>query len=137
MAPDGYSLLSDTVLHDCYRLDNIVPESTAAMYSLYSGTPGISVNAEFFGAAGNQASLLGPNTPPIRWDVTYSINATNPTYPSYSLQYNHTCYPAFEAYIGSQFVYGYKPWSNNAIFVSGCLLGAIPHVTGTAIGAVQ
>jgi hypothetical protein len=95
------------------------------------------VNAEFFGQAGNQATFLGPNTPPIYWDVTFSISTSNPAYPAYSLQYTHTCYPAFEAYIGSQLVYGYKPSPNNWFYVANCLAGIIPHVTGTVVGAVQ
>ena|ERR1700685_371589 len=59
IAPNGYTLISDTVLHDCHLLDNIVGESIANMNSAYSGTPGTGVNANFYGSAGTRRRLLG------------------------------------------------------------------------------
>ncbi|MGA8028284.1 MAG: hypothetical protein WB992_14165 [Bryobacteraceae bacterium] len=62
------------------------------------------------------------------------MSTTTYAKPTYSFDYTHSCYPGFEAYIGSQFVYGYKPPSNNSVYVALCLGFTVGDVIGTTSG---
>ena len=84
----------------------------------------------------DQTSDLGTLTPGLGYNVTYAINTANSYVPASTFDYSHKCYPAYEAYIGSQQVYGYKPTHNDPATVTVCLAGGL-SVTGSTIGAVN
>jgi len=85
----------------------------------------------------DQTSDLGQNTPGLGYNVTYIIATnSNPAIPAYSFNYSHKCYPAYEAYIGTQQIYGYCPLNNNPFYISGCLFGGL-IITGSTVGAAQ
>ena len=130
VAPDGYTLREDGALHDCHYTDNVFLESNSDMHLSLSGGSGI-IHANFWGSAKDEASDLGSATPGTDWNVTYTINAaSNPVTPGYTIEYTHECYPAYEAYIGTQRVYGYKQNSNSAITLASCLSG-VGQVVGS------
>lgn len=136
IAPDGYTLYSDSVLHDCHYTDNVVYEQTYDMHSSTGGGNG-TVNTHLWGSCTDLASNAQSWAPGIDWDFVVSINtASNPSIPAYSVTYHHDCYPAHELFIGTQFVYGYKPTSNSSGTVAGCLAGFAP-VSGTTVGTVN
>jgi hypothetical protein len=92
------------------------------------------MSARFYGGAADPVSAFP--APQTNWDVTVSIATINPVFPSYTVQYSHNCYPAFEVYIGSQQIYGFMPSGNNPFLdIIPCLLG-IGQITGQSIGTV-
>lgn len=135
LAPDGYTLQQDYVLHDCHFTDDVFQEDSSQMSGSVHGASG-SVTTNFYGSVNDQTSDLGTETPGLGYNVTYTINtASNPAIPAYTLDYSHKCYPAYEAYIGSQQVYGYMPLSNSPAYVTACLVGGLV-ISGSTIGAV-
>jgi hypothetical protein len=136
LAPDGFTLYSDYVYHDCHYTDNVFKEDNSHMSGSAQGGSG-SVTVNFYGDVNDQISDLGQNTPGLGYNVTYIIATnSNPAIPAYSFNYSHKCYPAYEAYIGTQQIYGYRPLSNNPFYISGCLFGGL-IITGSTVGAVQ
>lgn len=136
LAPDGYTLVGDANYNDCHLTDKVVPGIIAANVLVQSGGFGV-VSAELYGDATNMATTYPQLTPSITWDFNYTINAaSNPTFPAWTLQYTHDCYPAHEVYIGAQLIYGFKPTSNSPANVGLCLAGVNP-VSGSSIGTVN
>lgn len=133
---DGYTLRGDYVYGDCHLTDYVKQGSVDANTIVNSGGYGI-VNAELVANGTNVATTFPDWTPPFHYDFTYTINAvSNPSIPAWTLQYNHKCFPAYEAYIGTQLVYGYKPKHYDAATISYCLAGGGP-VNGSALGTVN
>jgi hypothetical protein len=95
-----------------------------------------SVTKNFYGTVNDQTSDLGTLTPGLGYNITYYITTSNPLIPAYTFDYSHKCCPAYEAYIGSQQIYGYKPSYNDPISLSFCLESGL-LVNGTAIGTVN
>ena len=133
---DGYTLQEDTIYGDCHFADFVLKESSANQYADISGGGG-DVSVRFHGFSGNQTTTFPATTPPIDWDITISLDTmANPVYPAYTVNYNHDCFPAHEAYVGTQRVYGYRPQRSNAVYIGYCLAGGSP-VTGSTIGTIN
>jgi len=47
----------------------------------------------------------------------------NPASPAYTFEYTHDCFPAHEAYIGTQRIYGFMPNDDQWGHISACLAG--------------
>ena len=133
--PDGYTLTSDAILNDCHYTDKVVKEPSTNMHVSVSGG-GSTVHANFYGSATDLATAAQSWAPSLDWNVTYTISTANPVIPAYTIEYTHDCYPAHEAYIGTQLVYGYKPSSNGAFAVGTCLAG-LGQISGATIGTVN
>jgi hypothetical protein len=136
LASDRYSLIGDGVLNDCHLTDQVKPGSISGNTAISGG--GGTIQANLYGSATNMATTWGPYaTPSINWNVTYSINAvSNPSYPAYTFSYTHDCFPAYEAYIGTQQIYGFKPSNYSASTIGYCLAGGSP-VQSATIGTVN
>lgn len=135
LAPDGYTLIGDNVYSDCHLTDTVMLESNSSMYVSVSGSQG-TVTTNFYGSAQDATTILGSNTPSTDWNVTFTISTSNPAFPAYTVNYTHDCYPAYEAYIGTQLVYGFKPSSNSRATIVACLAGAF-QIQGSTIGTVN
>jgi hypothetical protein len=66
----------------------------------------------------------------IVWNMFVSIDDSNPTVPTASVNYTHTCYPGHIVKVNGTVVYSYQPTTNNSIYYAGCLTGVLPAVTG-------
>src|SRR5207245_3375116 len=77
LAPDGVTLYEDSVLQDCYQLDNRSFASTSDMHIDISGDAGARYSqAHFYGGAGNP--LTPPSlTPDISWDFYVRVSKSN------------------------------------------------------------
>jgi FAD/FMN-containing dehydrogenase len=135
LASDGYTLRTDTVYHDCHYTDDVFKEDNSQMFGSISGGGG-SVTTNFYGTVNDQTSDLGTLTPGLGYNVTYSISTGNPAFPAYTFDYSHKCYPAYEAYVGAQRIYGYKPSFNDPVDISYCLAGGLV-ISGATIGTVN
>jgi hypothetical protein len=139
-APDGYTLIGDSVYNDCHLTDKIVPGSIDPYpnsgYSVSGGSG--SVTANIWVSSTNMATKRGPDlTPSINWNVTYTIDAaSNPAIPTWTLEYTHDCFPAYEMYIGAQLLYRFTPTDNSARYIAFCLAG-VNQVQDTKIGTVN
>jgi hypothetical protein len=119
---DGTYLMEDTVLHDCYLLDNVGQESTNGMRVDFASYVGQSVTTHMYGFAYNP--LTPPDlTPSIDWDYWVTISAANPSSPQYSLSATHDCFPAWEAYIGATPIDNYWPVNSAPATIAYCLSG--------------
>ena len=135
LAADGYTLMSDTALHDCHYTDDIFRESNSQMSGSVKGGSG-SVTTNFYGTVNDLTSDLYTVTPGLGYNVTYTISTANPAIPAYTFQYSHKCYPAYEAYIGGQRIYGYMPSHNDPASITLCLAGGLT-VSNETIGTVN
>ncbi len=128
-SPKNGSTLSsgdeDGVADDCYLWN----ESGQADYS--GLTYSIDNNGELV-YLGNSSNPLEPGIAPIFWSITTSIDTSNPSQPTATVSYEHTCYPAHQVKIGSTInpVYSYTPPSNDLLYITGCLAFGAGHVSG-------
>jgi hypothetical protein len=131
---DGQTLKQDAVLHDCYLLDNWGRASFTNMHVAVSGSAP-SISANFYAGISNPVSPPGV-TPDINWNITIAINTTNPITPSYTVNYTHDCYPAYEVFHGAQPLYGYKPPGHNPLTnLAPCLYG-FGQIVGSTAGTI-
>lgn len=124
LAPNGVTLYEDSVLHDCYKLDDRGYASTSDMHIDIAGSAASKfATARMYGSAGNPLTPPGV-TPNINWDVTVQVSKANPMVPTYSILFTHDCFPAFEVYVGSQRIHEWTPTGYNPITdIAYCLSG--------------
>jgi hypothetical protein len=135
LAPDGYTLIGDDILHDCHLTDDRLKETNLGMHVDTNGGGGEAL-VHFYGSALN-ATTWPVTADPIDWDATLTINTgSNPASPAWTFSYTHDCFPAFEAYIGSQRIYDWKPTSYQWVNIGACLHGYNQRV-GSKNGNVQ
>lgn len=135
VSPDGMSLLEDTVLHDCYLLDDRGQEQNYGLQIDLASYGAQSVTTHIYGSAGNP--LTPPAlTPTIDWDYWLTISTVNPVSPQYSISGSHDCFPAWEAYIGYMPVDQYWPSDYSPATITYCLSG-FGSVTVNSSGTVQ
>lgn len=85
-----------------------------------------------YGTAANPLN----STLDIDWDYTVNFNLANPSQPTYSLTVTHDCFPAHEAYIGSQTVYTFTPAASSMSQIGTCLAG-FGQIAAVRSGGVQ
>ncbi|HLI83862.1 MAG TPA: hypothetical protein VKV17_08085 [Bryobacteraceae bacterium] len=120
IAPNGQTLYKDTVLHDCYLLDNQGQASSTGMSVNVTQPQSNVMTANFNASIGNPLEPPG-FTPTITWGAAVQVSQTNPNAPTYAVSGAATCYPAFEVYIDGQLIYGYTPPSNSVGYLAACL----------------
>lgn len=137
LSPGG-ELLNDSVLHDCYRLDN---QGFASIGGMNIGISGNSTtraaSAHMYGAANNPLVPAPYPSPRIDWDVTVTVSKAVPTSPQYTVQVRHDCYPAHEVYIGKQLIHDWTPPSNSIFYIANCLGGFDQVVSGPKSGPIN
>jgi hypothetical protein len=114
----------------CQALTNSMPSPT---YSFNLQNSAGTVN--FVGSAKDP---LEPQTlsPSISWNLTVTINESNPAAPTAQVYGTHTCYPAHNVKVNGTVVYDsqanyHMPAYNNVAYLAGCLSGMIsPVVVG-------
>lgn len=120
LAPDGFTLLQDTVLHDCYELDNVVQESWYDQQLAVTGlSPGV-VTANMYGSGSDLAAITGSLSPSIDYNFTITLNSNQN---QATVAYTHDCYPAYELYVSNTLIYGRLPPVNSPTYLSFCLAG--------------
>jgi hypothetical protein len=123
----------DNIQYDCKYWNDKGQASTNSMgpgdltfsWNLANNTS--SVN--FQGAAANPLEL----SPPLTWNLTVTINESNPSAPTAQVSGTHTCYPAHTIKVNGTVVYdsfaAYGiPESNNLVYLAKCLSGKFPPV---------
>ena len=118
----------DGVPNDCSLWHAADQEGTNRMNSAKSAGNGVRV----YGAAANPLNSLLD----INWDYTVNFNVANPSQPTYSLTVTHDCFPAHEAYIGSQTVYTFTPAASSMSQIGTCLAG-FGQIAAVRSGGVQ
>ncbi|MFI5247161.1 MAG: hypothetical protein ACHQWV_01235, partial [Nitrospirales bacterium] len=66
----------------------------------------------------------------IAWDMSITIDTSNPHSPTATVSYNHTCYPAHQVKVNGTPVYSYNPPSDTVDFQTKCLLLHLGTVSG-------
>ncbi len=121
----------DGIRYDC-SLWNDVGMASPAGFQYSIGSPGSNQEAvTFTGSAGNPLELpsaLGP----ISWTVTTLVDARNRQAPKATVVALHTCYPAHQVKVNGQIVYSYIPLQNDIVYITNCLTGVYPPVSGQA-----
>jgi len=75
----------------------------------------------------------GSSQGPITYDITVTIDYTDPSHPTYTLSGSHALFPAYEVYVGNQLIHDYSPIPEG--FIPNVLLdGAFP-LNGSDIGS--
>ena len=114
--------MEDTVLHDCYLLDNQGHESSAGMHVDLASYVSQSTTTHIYGSEANP--LTPPDlTPTIDWDIWMTISVANPAVPTYQLSGLHDCFPAWETYIGGNLIDNYMPTDSSPATIAYCLNG--------------
>jgi hypothetical protein len=122
LSPDGTTLREDTVLHDCYLLDDGGQEQTFGMNIDLHSYAAQSITTHIYGSASNP--LTPPAvTPSIDWDYWVTISTANPVSPQFSMSGSHDCFPAWEAYIGYTLINSYTPSDSSPATITYCLNG--------------
>jgi hypothetical protein len=131
----GDVLLMDSVLHDCYEWDDYGHASNSTMYQSYWEPGQGQMGVEF---SGSIADPLTPEgfTPSVDWDVWILVNNSNPSAPTYTMTGWGDCFPAWEAYIGGQQIFGYTPPAYDITTIAMCLLG-YNQIDFSANGPIQ
>jgi hypothetical protein len=123
----------DNVPHDCYLWN----WTAQAPYSNFSYTPlNEGTNLGALQLSGSASNPLETTLAAISWNMITTINVSNPSQPTASVQYNHTCYPAHQVKVGpdNTVVYSYTPPYNNLAYIAACLTSGVnllTEVTGT------
>jgi hypothetical protein len=121
------SLDEDGVANDCYLWNNAGQAPTNAMLYDTSFPYATQGQVHFDGSASNP---LESQKAAIQWDMRTVIDTTNPSAPTATVNYNHTCYPAHQIKVNGQVVYLYTPSRNDLTYVGGCLTGLLPEIVG-------
>jgi hypothetical protein len=72
---------------------------------------------------GSGQDPLEPKIGGIKWNMTISIDESNPNSPRVSVSGTHTCYPEHLIKVNGVTVYDVPPLFNNTVYLLGCLLG--------------
>lgn len=118
----------DGVPNDCSLWHQADQASTSGMNATKSAGNGV----RMYGAAANPLN----DWLDIDWDYTINFSLANPSQPTYSLTVTHDCFPAHEAYIGSQAVYTFTPAASSMFQIGTCLAG-FGQITAVRSGGVQ
>ena len=134
----GGELLNDSVLHDCYKLDNHGFAPITGMNIVINGNPATRLaSARMYGGASNPLVPAPYPSPPIDWDVTVTVSKAVPTSPQYTVQVRHDCYPSHEVFIGTQLIHNWTPTSNSIFYIANCLGGFDQVVSGPNSGPIN
>ena len=123
---NAYAFLveDDGVPYDCWKWHSSGRAYTGDMRVGFAPRGGpASINVAMWGGAGNP---LEPFAPDISWNYSIDVNNNNPSSPTYTIEGSHDCFPAHEAWIGSQQLHGYAPplpGAYNVFTIGGCLIG--------------
>jgi hypothetical protein len=87
----------------------------------------------FVGSGQNPLEYTGPGSPSISWNLTVTINESNPAVPTAQVSGTHTCYPAHNVKVNGTVVYDSQtnygmPAANSVAYLAECLTGALPPV---------
>ena len=120
---DSYmGLDEDQTPLDCHRwnLKGEIPNSTMLGVGVAFGNPITQVN--LFGQGSNP---LEPSLAAIKWNLTVSLDTTDPNNPkAWVSGGTTTCYPAHVVKVNGITVYSALPPQNNIIYIGGCLIGS-------------
>jgi len=128
------ALVADSVLNDCHLLNRRGRASTNDMHVAVSGTAPL-VTANFYGSASDPVSSVSPHAPPTSWNITATVNTSNPLLPTYTLVYTHKCYPDFEVYEGGRPLYQFQASGNDPATLAYCLAG-LGQISGIKAGSL-
>ena len=136
--PYGQTLKWDSVLHDCFLLDDYGQTDNSLMRQQYFNPGQNQQSVQFSGSITNP---LTPDwaTPSIDWNVSVRIDNSNAAAPTYGIVGQHDCFPAWEAYIGNQLINSYTPSDYSTATIAGCLSATWPYspITVNQSGQIQ
>ena len=115
----AFSFEEDPVAWDCWKWNASGFGNTYNMHVSGGASGYRQVSVEIFGGAGNPLS----GGPEISWNYTVVIDNSTPSTPRYTRWGSHDCYPAHEAYIGSQMIHSYNPPDHSITTIASCLIG--------------
>jgi hypothetical protein len=118
----------DGISSDCH-LWNQTGQASYSGFTYGTSSGGTNLGAlEFIGSASNP---LETTLAAISWDMITTINYSNPSAPTASVTYNHTCYPAHQVKVGSSntVVYSFTPPSNSLVYIAACLTIGVDLLT--------
>ncbi len=109
----------DNIASDCH-LWNATDTASSSGFT-HSETYSTDQGQELFtGSAGNPLeSAAGP----ITWNMRVLINISNPSAPTATVNYNHTCYPSHQVLVNGATVYSYTPRYDTFAYIAACLAG--------------
>jgi hypothetical protein len=71
----------------------------------------------------------------IKWNANITIDDSNPSQPTATVNITHTCYPAHTVKVNGMTVYDKQPLFNNTVYLLSCLT-FLPQFNGSASATV-
>jgi len=114
------TLTDDSVLEDCFELHERATASNSGLTIAATWTSDSSVQIM---AVGEGANPLVFGAPSISYNLNITVDDSNPSAPTFTLDGSHDCFPGYEVFLNGSSVYGLLPTSSNEIIIAGCLAG--------------
>jgi hypothetical protein len=118
----------DGVPSDCYRWTG-TQQAPYSSFTYSTSSGGSNVGAITF--AGSASDPFENALNAVTWQITTTINVTNPSAPTAKVNYNHTCYPAHQVKVGANntVVYTYTPPEDDTVYIGLCLAFGVDLLT--------